>query len=162
MNTPDTFLLERHDWVPNHPHLPVLHWHEVVVNGDIAEQLEQRFSHHGWEPQWRGGIYDYHHYHSTAHEALGCFAGQATVMLGGPGGREVHVRAGDVVLLPAGTGHRCLGASDDFGVVGAYPLQQDWDVCRDAPDAQRLERIRTLPFPPEGPVGGKDYWPRPG
>ena len=63
--------------------------------------------------------------------------------------------AGDVVVLPAGTGHRRAAADGAFTVVGAYPAgQEDYDLLRDADDAAR-ERIASLGPPPEDPVGGE-------
>lgn len=151
----EQFILEASDWVPNNPRFPVLSWHGVAVDGDTACAMEDLFRKNGWEPQWRDGVYDYHHYHSTAHEVLGFAAGHATLMLGGPGGRTMKVTRGDVLLLPTGTGHCRIEASSDFLVTGGYPPGQDWDICRKAATPDMLKRMLTVPFPDTDPVEGK-------
>lgn len=155
---PETLLLKRNGWMPNNERLPVLLYRSVLKPGvsDPAAALESLLTKNAWQPQWRNGVYPFHHYHSTAHEVLGFARGEAKLMLGGeaPLGQELTVRAGDVVVLPCGTGHCRLSASDDFLVIGAYALNQNWDLCRAAPDAFAIERMRTLPFPNQDPVVG--------
>jgi uncharacterized protein YjlB len=90
------------------------------------------------------GIYPFQHFHSTAHEVLGIVAGSAVVVLGGPSGRRFQVHRGDVLVLPAGTGHCNAGSSDDLLVVGAYPNGMRWDLRRGDP----AERTRFLPTSP--------------
>jgi uncharacterized protein YjlB len=59
----------------------------------------------------------------------GVFAGSSTLLVGcGKNdvrdesiGQEIKVRAGDVIVLPAGTGHCNTESSEDYRYVGVYP-----------------------------------------
>ncbi len=117
-----TFTLDDDGTFPNN-RLPMLVYPQAIAPGadDPCTAFEERFRANGWGGTWRDGIFDYHHYHATAHEVLGCAQGWVQVRLGGPNGREARLNAGDVVLLPAGTAHRNLGHSADYRIVGAYP-----------------------------------------
>jgi uncharacterized protein YjlB len=120
--------------------------------------VEALFTGNDWPAAWRNGVYPYHHYHSTAHEALGVYSGSATVQFGGPDGTAVTIGAGDVAVIPAGVAHKCLECSPDFRVVGAYPRGQRWDMCYgepgERPEADR--RIAAVPEPAGDPVRGGD------
>lgn len=151
------FMLHENGWVPNNERLPVLYY-RCVLEGEgeaTASRFERRFAANLWPPQWRDTIYDYHHYHSTAHEVLGMARGTARLMLGGEGGHELEVCAGDALLLPVGTGHRRIEASEDFLVVGAYPQGQEWDICRHAPSDSARRRMNDLPNPALDPIEGQ-------
>lgn len=137
----------------SNPTLPVLTYRGVVPTGDPAA-IEATLATNGWRPDWRDGVYPFHHYHSTAHEALACVVGAATVQLGGPNGSVATIRAGDLLVLPAGTGHRRVEASGDFLLVGAYPDGQSCDVCRDPADGAATARIAAVPLPKSDPIEG--------
>lgn len=150
--------LDERGAVPNNPRLPVLVYEAAFAGktGDLAEWMERRFEENGWPPQWRDGIYSFHHYHSQGHEVLGIAAGRAELTIGGEGGRELTVSAGDVLLLPAGTGHCRRSASEDLLVIGAYPPDQQGDIQRDAPTDEMRSLIARLPHPGVDPVFGLD------
>jgi uncharacterized protein YjlB len=120
--------------------------------------MEDLFESNGWADSWRDGIYDYLHYHSRIHEVLGIARGSAKVRLGGDRGRTLKLRAGDVVILPAGTGHQCLAASKDFLVVGAYPASGTYDECRPSnrQHEQSVKSVEKVKRPRKDPVFGAE------
>ena len=114
--------------VPNNPALAALVMRGAIAPGASPEAIAVRLRANGWGGTWVWRVFPYH---PNAHEALAVAAGRAELMLGGPRGERVAVCAGDVVVLPAGTGHRQIEASPDFAVVGAYPPgQEDYETVR--------------------------------
>jgi uncharacterized protein YjlB len=145
--------------IPNNPTLPlVLHRGVIDLYGtpDPERLIEKTFAANGWGDMWRNGIFPYVHYHSMIHEALGVARGRAKVRFGGDSGREIEIAAGDVAILPAGTGHQCLSKSADLMVIGAYPPNGKYDLCRGskAEHARALASIPQVPLPGADPVFG--------
>jgi uncharacterized protein YjlB len=139
-----------------------------VESGHPEKTIEGLFGANGWGDMWRNGVYDFPHYHATVHEALGIARGHARVRFGGDRGKVFEIAAGDVAILPAGTGHQCLIASADFSVVGAYPPGAKMHVTRPTPEnyAKALKTIPQVKLPDTDPVMGKDgplvrLWSRP-
>jgi uncharacterized protein YjlB len=156
---PETFSFADDGSVPNNPRLPFLVYRGAIdLKGtpNPEELVERTFASHGWGEMWRNGIYPYVHYHSMIHEAMGLARGRAKVRFGGNGGREVDLLAGDVCVLPAGTGHQGLWASPDLIVVGAYPPSGRYDLCRGskAEHARAIAAIAEVPLPKTDPVYG--------
>ncbi|RHW40446.1 cupin domain-containing protein [Neobacillus notoginsengisoli] len=149
-----SFFLKDDGQIPNNPDLPVIIY-EGVFN-DNPNGIEETFNRNKWTGSWSGGVFDYHHYHSNAHEVLGVKSGNATVLLGGDAGERVELRAGDVILLPAGTGHKLIKGSEDFEVVGAYPEGTSPNMREKDPAgrAQSLQEIRNILVPETDPVYG--------
>jgi len=161
MSKPLIFVFKDDGRVPNNPTLPALLYKAAIdLRGTSRPEaaIEKAFKANGWgHNMWRDGIFDYVHYHSMIHEALGIARGRAHVRLGGDAGEEVELAAGDVVVLPAGTGHHCLSASEDFHVVGAYPPEGTYNLCRGSNPADRdkaLVTIPQVPLPKTDPVNG--------
>ena len=145
--------------VPNNP-MPFLVYKGVVAVDPAHPErtIETLFAGNGWGAMWRNGVYDFLHYHATVHEVLGIARGSARVRFGGDQGKELEIAAGDVAILPAGTGHQCLSASADFSVVGAYPPGPPMDLQRPTPQnhAKALKTIPQVKLPESDPVIGKD------
>ena len=142
---PLTFVFADDGLVPNNP-MPFLVYQGAVdvANAHPEKTIEGLFGANGWGEMWRNGVYDFLHYHATVHEALGVARGHARVRFGGDQGREFDIAAGDVAILPAGTGHQCISASADFCVVGAYPPGPPMDLVRPSKEAH-AKALKTIP-----------------
>lgn len=157
---PRATVFKDNNLIPNNPTLPFLHYRKVAsLTGlpDPAALFERLFKTNGWIDAWRNGIYDYVHYHPRTHEVLGIARGHARVRFGGKKGRSVHLSAGDVVILPAGTGHEALRATKDLLVVGAYPRTGKYDEY-EGKRAEYEKALRMIPkvrLPSKDPVFGK-------
>jgi uncharacterized protein YjlB len=156
---PHTYRFKDDGVIPNHPRWPLIIYKNAVQlpqSLDPAAVFEELFISHGWGNSWRNGIYDFAHYHSGIHEVLGIARGGGRVRFGGAKGRSLTLKAGDVAILPAGTGHQREKASEDFLVVGAYAAPGIYDECRSAEDREKaLPAIARVARPRKDPVYGK-------
>jgi uncharacterized protein YjlB len=148
--------------IPNHPKWPLLVYPGAVeISGpDPAVAFERLFDANRWPAAWRNGVYPYHHFHTTAHEALGVYSGEVTVQFGGEDGVSVTARPGDVIVLPAGVGHKKIASRGSLGIVGAYPAGQHADMnvaklARAAQSAETADAVARVPMPERDPVFGE-------
>jgi len=153
----ESFTLRPEGDIPNSVLPLFLYRHALPPELRTASGCQALFARNTWGGNWVDGIFDYWHFHVTGHEVLGCVEGWARVGFGGDGGIAVDFRAGDVVVIPAGVGHKRLSEKQDgFTVVGGYPPGQSGAITR--PGEVSLEegqrQIAGLPFPRADPVLG--------
>ena len=155
-----TFLIPDDGKFPNNDALPLILMRQVFdpKTKNLVQIIEKTFHTNAWERSWRNGIYDFHHYHSTAHEVLGLYAGRVKAQFGGPDGQVADAKAGDVIVIPAGVSHKNLDQSPDFRCVGAYPAGQSPDMqygkSGERPHAD--QKIRSVSLPKIDPIFGKN------
>jgi uncharacterized protein YjlB len=160
--SPQLYRFEDDGRTPNNPRLPLLVYRAVlrVSEGrDPATMCEELFARHGWANGWHDGIYPFLHFHTQTHEVLGIARGTARVEFGGDKGQVLDVQTGDVVVLPAGTGHRRISSSSDLLVVGAYPTSGgSFDQARpnEIDPHEARAQIAKVGRPAQDPVYGKD------
>ncbi|CAH0344717.1 cupin domain-containing protein [Bacillus sp. CECT 9360] len=155
-NNLQTYWFEDDGVIPNNPNLPVLFYPGAF--SEQPERTEETFNKNNWRNSWTNGVFDFHHYHSNAHEVLGVVQGTATLQLGGEKGKAVDIKKGDVIILPAGTGHKRLQSSDDFKIAGAYPDGMGHNLKTEKEEDRLFasEDISKLPLPDTDPVFGNN------
>jgi len=146
---------------PNNEYLPMILYRSPVRlpdRFDPAAIFEDLFAANGWEDSWRDGMYDFLHFHTHTHEVLGIARGTVSAQFGGKAGKTISLKAGDVVILPAGTGHRRIEASKDLLIVGAYPAnggKYDEPKPEEARHQEARRSIARVRIPRADPVYGK-------
>ncbi|RYP42668.1 hypothetical protein DL767_000037 [Monosporascus sp. MG133] len=144
---------------------PVLHYHAAFPPAALTPSLiEAHLASVGVvEPQWRFSMYTTTHFHSTTHEVLCVSRGRASLCFGGednPGRVEKEVEKGDVLVLPAGVGHRLLEdltteGEGGFEMVGSYPRGCNWDMCYGKKGEEpKVQSIAGLPWFQKDPIYG--------
>jgi uncharacterized protein YjlB len=147
---------------PNNPQLPLVLYRSPVVlepRYDPAAIFEGLFAFHRWENSWRYTMYGFNHFHTRTHECLGIARGALTARFGGREGQEIELKAGDVIVIPAGVGHRHIRQSEDLLIVGAYPVnggKYDEPKPGEIAHATALAHIKAVPLPAMDPVYGRD------
>ncbi|KAL4882650.1 hypothetical protein BJY04DRAFT_38251 [Aspergillus karnatakaensis] len=175
---PDTYYLPPTAHVPNNP-LPVLHYRDVLPHPRTEEQATKFLTAHKWEKRGTWGAIWISHFHPNSHECYGVFQGSSTLLLGAAGedgivdvGVRVVVQAGDVIVLPAGTGHSSVEGqfTEDYQYVGVYP--EDCPTWRNEYGKTKInsetfrDEIAGVAVPEEDPVYGRngpllELWSKP-
>lgn len=139
---------------------PLMIYHQAF--NASSNELAARFEEIGEvTPQWVYSMYRQTHYHSTTHEVLGVVAGRARLCFGGennPDRFEPTVEKGDMIIVPAGVGHRLLeDFAGGFKMVGAYPPGKQWDMCYGQPgEEDKARSIEKLDWFHGDPLLGPD------
>ena len=146
---------------PNNPSYPLIVYRSAVKldpRYDPAAIFEVMFGAHKWRDSWRYTMYGFNHFHTRTHECLGIARGTLTALFGGARGRKIALKAGDVVVIPAGVGHKHVRQSRNLLIVGAYPAnagKYDEPRPEEIDHGDALRRIRKVKSPGIDPVYGK-------
>ncbi|CAK7202661.1 hypothetical protein SEUCBS139899_005387 [Sporothrix eucalyptigena] len=161
---PETYYLKRNQHAPNNAY-PVLVYRQCLplpVTEDKATEFLER---HAWEKKGTWGHIGVRHFHPNVHECYGVIAGQSTMLVGcgsddpEDAGRKIELLVGDVIVLPAGTGHCSLKSTKDYLYVGLYPAGGPmWraELGKEGADVKALrQEVDNVALPAGDPVLGK-------
>lgn len=159
-----SYLIPSFNLIPNTSlqNYPLIIYHECYPPSTSAAVIEAHLRSVGIvEPQWRYTMYSTTHFHSTTHEVLCIASGRARLCFGGednPARVEMEVKIGDVIIIPAGVGHKLLQDLDSgFEMVGSYPKGKDWDMCYGREDEKaNIEAIKDLAWFDKDPIYGDE------
>jgi hypothetical protein len=93
---PNLFRFNDDGETPNNPKWPlVIYRSPVDLRGefDPAAIFEDLFASNGWTESWRDGVYDFLHFHTRTHEALGIARGTAQIEFGGVKGKRLQLKS---------------------------------------------------------------------
>jgi len=158
---PSTFKFRDDGETPNNSRYPLVLYRSPIAldpKFDPAAVFETLFEANKWGDGWRSTMYGYNHFHTGTHECLGIARGKLTAQFGGASGRKAELKAGDVVIIPAGVGHKHVEQSKDLLIVGAYPANMgDYDepTPSDIDHATALKNVARVKRPATDPVYGR-------
>lgn len=157
-----TLTFEDDGKIPNNQDCALLIYKNAFTTKDQPREILKE---NNWSNAWRGGVFSYHHYHSNSHEVLVVDGGSGELHMGGESGSKIKIEFGDVLIIPAGVGHKLLNSSRDFAVIGAYPNGKSYDLCTEnETNREHLrDNIKNVSLPDFDPVYGEngplfEYW----
>jgi uncharacterized protein YjlB len=152
-----SYVLTADELFPNNS-LPLIVYKSALEINSTPDEIKKLLKENLWENCWNGGVFTYHHYHSTAHEVLCVYDGTATLLFGGDKGIVILIKKGDVVIIPAGVAHKNLDSSEKFKCIGAYPKGQDYDVKEGKKEeyATAVKNITAVALPESDPIFGME------
>ena len=159
-----SFQIPSYNLLPNTAiqHRPLLIYHSAFPSSTNVSAIESHLTEIGVvEPQWRYTMYSTTHFHSTTHEVLAVSNGRARLCFGGeenPENYEAVFEKGDVIVVPAGVGHRLINDLEGgFEMVGSYPRGMQWDMCYGTEDEEgKIEGIVDLAWLERDPIYGDE------
>ena len=170
--TPETYPLAPTPHVPNSPYPALVYRSALPSDARSAAAIKAALEPHGWLAGGTWKEIGTPHFHSVTHECYAVIRGSSVLVLGRgprdgaadeagrPVGVEVEVRAGDVVVVPAGVSHASLSDDGGYEYVGLYPRGSPrWDnnYCKAGPEetAEKARVARAVPVPDADPVFGE-------
>ena len=159
-----SFQIPSYQLLPNTSiqHRPLLIYHSAFPSSTKASTIESHLTKIGVvQPQWRYTMYSTTHYHSTTHEVLAISNGKAKLCFGGeenPESYEAVFEKGDVIVVPAGVGHRLMtDLEGGFEMVGSYPKGKQWDMCYGTKEEEdKIKGIANLAWFEKDPIYGDE------
>jgi uncharacterized protein YjlB len=154
----ETHRLQAGEGIPNN-RFPLVVYRGALSGASLSpEGCATLFRQNGWQGTWLNGVFSYWHYHLHSHEVLGCVAGSARIGFGGDHGIAADFNTGDVVVIPAGVGHKRLSQQPGFLVVGGYPPGQNGAITSagEIDLKTAIGKAMAVPVPTSDPVFGKN------
>ncbi|KIW23032.1 uncharacterized protein PV07_11264 [Cladophialophora immunda] len=160
---PETYFLGPNKHCPNND-MPVLIYRDCLPLPLSEAKTTEFLEAHAWEKKGTWGHIAYRHFHPNTHECYGVFQGESRILVGcgtndTAGGEEIEVHAGDVIVLPAGTGHCSLQSSKDYRYIGVYPEgAPKWrsELGKDEVGDSFRQEIQGVALPVQDPVNGSE------
>ncbi|KAK5051924.1 hypothetical protein LTR84_002727 [Exophiala bonariae] len=160
---PEVYHLKPNRHAPNNDN-PVLIYRDCLPLPFSEEKTTEFLESHAWVKKGTWGHIPIRHFHPNTHECYGVFQGESTILVGcgthdlEDEGTKIDVSVGDVIVLPAGTGHCNLQSSKDYQYIGVYPKgAPQWrnELGKKPINLEEIRKeITAVEMPSQDPVNG--------
>ncbi|WYZ35452.1 hypothetical protein EsH8_X_000099 [Colletotrichum jinshuiense] len=156
--------------------LPVLVYRNVLPEPYNEETVSDYLQRYGWVKKGTWGAITTKHFHPNTHECYGIFQGDSELVFGEGGGdtggtgARCLVRAGDVVVVPAGVAHASVAQEqklaegghkgERYRYIGVYPegapkWRNEYGKTPLGDSRELAHEVAAVPVPDQDPVSGR-------